>query len=313
VKRKWFGVVLLGLGAFLLVAAVVATTWAPGVVKRTPLDVDQVTHLEGTVKKLDAATGELPENPVKVQSITQADSDASTDDVVVFVQTTCVVMDIDDAPDCVDGDDPRLVDASTDVYATDRVTGEAIADFPGLPEGSVPHEGLVNKWPFDAEKKDYEYWDGTVGHAVPAVYDRTEDLLGIECYVYTIDIADAPIEIADGIDGTYDNHIEIWVEPKTGAIQQQTQDQQRYLDDGTQVLDLKIGFTDDQLQQFKDDADENILLLDLVTVWVPIVGFAGGALCVLAGVLLLLSARRRSGGNGGGNHGAHAEQASVSA
>lgn len=298
-KRKWFGLVLLGLGAFLLVAGVLATAWAPGVVKKTPLDVNQVTHLDGTVKKLDPATGELVENPVKVQSITKADSNASNDQTVVWVQTSCVVIDTDNAPDCVDGDDPRLVSADTDVFATDRVTGLAVADFAGLPDTAVPHEGLVNKWPFDAEKKDYMYWDGTVGKAVPAVYDRTEDVLGIETYVYTIDIADAPIEIADGINGTYDNHVEIYVEPKTGAIQQQTQDQQRYLDDGTQVLDLKIGFTDDQLQQFKDDAKANMLLLSLVTVWMPIVGFVGGALCVLAGVLLLVSANRRSGDSGG--------------
>lgn len=299
-KRKWFGVVLLGLGAFLLVTGVLAVSWAPGMVKKTPLDVNQLTRLDGTVKKLDPSTGDLVENPVKVQSISKTDSDASDDNTVVWVQTACVVIDIDNAPDCVDGDDPRLVSADTDVFATDRVSAEAVPDFPGLPADAVPHEGLVNKWPFDAQKKDYEYWDGTVGKAVPAVYDRTEDLLGIECYVYTIDIKDAPIEIAEGINGTYDNHVEIWVEPKTGAIQQQTQDQQRYLDDGTQVLDLKIGFTDEQMQQFKDDAKSNILLLDLLLVWTPIVGFVGGALCVIAGVLLMLSARRRNGKSGNG-------------
>lgn len=294
-KRKWLGVVLLGLGAFLLMTGVLTTVWAPGVVEKTPLDVNQVTHLDGTVNKLNPETGELEANPVKVQSITKADSDASNGTTVVWVQTTCVVLDINDAPDCVDGKDPRLVDASTDVFATDRHTGEAVADFSGLPADAIPHQGLVNKWPFGAEKKDYEYWDTTTSKAVPAVYDRTDTLLGIECYIYTIDISDAPIQIAEGIDGTYDNHIEIWVEPKTGAIQQQTQDMQQYLDDGTQVIDLKIGFTDEQQKAFADDAKANIMLLDVVTVWMPIVGFAGGALCLIAGALLLLSARRRSG------------------
>ena len=40
------------------------------------------------MKKLNPATGALDEQPVKVQSITQADSDASDNDTVVFVQTT---------------------------------------------------------------------------------------------------------------------------------------------------------------------------------------------------------------------------------
>ena len=294
-KRKVFGFVLLGLGAFLLVTGIIATTWAPGVVKKTPLDVEQFTSLDGVVKKIDLESGELVENPVKVQSITKTDSEASDDETAVWVQTSCVVIDVDDAPDCVDGDDPRLVSASTDVFATDRVTAEAVADFEGLPSDAVPHEGLVNKWPFDAEKKNYDYWDGTTGQAWPAVYTRTDNLLGIDVQVYVITITDAPIEIADGVDGTYDNVIEIWVEPKTGAIQQQTQDQQRYLADGTQVLDLKIGFTDDQQEQFKKDAEENMMLLGIMTFWLPVVGFVGGGLCVVAGGLLLLSARRTNG------------------
>jgi hypothetical protein len=295
VKRKVFGFVLLGLGAFLLVAGVIATTWAPGVVKKTPLDVEQFTSLDGVVKKIDLESGELVENPVKVQSITKTDSEASNDDVVVWVQTSCVVIDVDDAPDCVDGDDPRLVSAGTDVFATDRVSAEALADYDGLPSDAVPHEGLVNKWPFDSEKKNYDYWDGTTGQAWPAVYDRTDSLLGVDVYVYVITISDAPIEIAEGVDGTYDNVVEIWVEPKTGAIQQQTQDQQRYLADGTQVLDLKIGFTEDQQDAFADDAKANMLLLSVITFWLPVVGFVGGGLCVVAGVALLLSARRRNG------------------
>ncbi|GAB2447307.1 hypothetical protein GCM10027062_31230 [Nocardioides hungaricus] len=291
-KRKVFGFVLLGLGAFLLVAGIIATTWAPGVVKKTPLDVEQFTSLDGVVKKIDVETGELVENPVKVQSITKTDSNASTDDVAVWVQTSCVVIDIDDAPDCVDGKDPRLVSADTDVFATDRVTAEAVADFAGLPADAVPHEGLVNKWPFDSEKKDYDYWDDATGQVWPAVYTRTDSLLGVDVYVYTITIGNAPIEIAQGTPGTYDNTIEIWVEPKTGAIQEQTQDQQRYLEDGTQVLDLKIGFTEDQQQAFADDAKANMLLLSIVTFWLPVVGFVGGGLCVVAGGVLLLGARR---------------------
>ncbi|MBI2245328.1 MAG: DUF3068 domain-containing protein [Nocardioides sp.] len=299
-KRKWLGRVLLAVGAFLLVAGVLATVWAPGVVKKTPLDVNQVTHLSGTVQKLDPLTGDFEEKPVKVQSITKTDSEHSDGDIVSWVQTTCVVIDVDDAPDCVDGDDERLVSASTDVFATDRVTALAVNDSDYLPADATPHDGVMNKWPFDAEKTTYPFWDGTAGHAIDAVYDRTETLDGIECYVYKASVTDAPIQIAEGIDGTYDNNVEIWVEPKTGAIQQQTQDQQRYLADGTQVLDLKIGFTDEQIQQFADDAKTNMRTLAILTVWMPIVGFAGGALCVLAGLALLLTARRAAAGGASG-------------
>jgi hypothetical protein len=298
VKRKWFGLVLLGVGAFLLVVGVMATVWAPGVVKKTPLDVNQVTHLDGTVKKLNTETGELEENPVKVESISKADADASTDDVIVWVQSACVVIDIDDAPNCVDGDDERLVSATTDVFASDRVSAEAIPDFDGLPADAVPHEGLVNKWPFDSEKKDYTYWSGTLDRALPAVYKGTEDVAGIETYVYEIKAEDEAIEIADGIPGTYDDVTTIYVEPKTGAIQQQTDSMQQYLEDGTQVVDLNIKFTDEQVDAFAKDAETNMGMLNMMTLWMPIVGYVGGVLCVLAGLALILTDRRRSGGAG---------------
>jgi hypothetical protein len=297
VKRRSFGLVLLGLGTFLLVVGVLATVWAPGMVKKTPLDVDQVTHLDGTVKKLNPETGELEENPVKVESITKTDADASNDDVEAWVQTACVVIDIDDAPNCVDGDDERLVSATTDVFASDRVSAEAIPDYKGMPSDAVPHEGLVNKWPFDSEKKDYTYWNGTLDRALPAVYTGTEDVAGIETYVYEIKAEDESIEIADGIPGTYSDVTTIYVEPKTGAIQQQTESMQQYLDDGTQVVDLDIKFTDEQVDAFADDADTNMGMLSMVTLWMPIVGFVGGVLCVLAGLALLITARRSDGGS----------------
>jgi hypothetical protein len=294
-KRRWLGLLLLGVGAFLLVAGIMATAWVPGVVKKTPLDVNQQTHLDGTVAKIDLETGELVENPVKILDVTQTDSNASDDDVVVWGEKTCVVIDTDNPPDCVDGDDPRLVDASTDVFATDRVTAEAVNDFSGLPADATPHEGLINKWPFDAQKKTYTYWEGMLNEGVPAVYDRTEDVAGIETYVYKVTTTDAKVEIVpdSGIQGTYDDVKEIYVEPKTGAIQQQTESQQRYLEDGTQVLDLNIKFTDEQIQQFKDDAKANMRLLSLLTVWLPIVGYTGGTLCVIAGLAILILGRRR--------------------
>ncbi|WP_269217248.1 DUF3068 domain-containing protein [Nocardioides sp. cx-173] len=287
--RKFLAPILLGLGCLLLVVGLMCLAWAPGQVKKLPLDVVSVTNLSGTVSKQGA-----PESPVKVESITKVDSSASDDETAAWVNTSCVVIDRDDPPSCVDGDDERLVSASTDVFASDRVTALAVSDFEGLPE-ATEHEGLINKWPFGAEKKDYEYWDGTAGAAFPAVYDRTEDVEGVECYVYQVDISDEEIEVAEGVPGTYDQAVEIWVEPTTGAILQQTQDQQRFLEDGTQVLDLKIAFTEDQVKESSSDAKDNVARLNLITKTVPIVGLSAGAILILAGILLLLGARRGRG------------------
>ena len=243
--RKIIALILLGLGSFLLVTAVLATVWAPGVVKKTPIDINTTTVLSGEAQRLDSATGELGDPvDIRIVSITQADGDASDDDVVVFLAGSCVVENEDgNAPDCVDGEDPRLVTADENTFATDRVTALAVDNGDYLPDDSEQYEGLVNKWPFDAEKKTYPYWDGTIGEPVDAVFDGTETIEGVDTYRYKINIEDAPIEVAEGVDGTYTNEVIIWVEPQTGAIQNQSQNQQRYLEDGTQVLNLQAEFT----------------------------------------------------------------------
>ncbi len=298
--RKIIGPILIGLGAFLLVVAVLAVTWLPGAVKKTPLDVNQKTLLSGEVQRLEGDALSAPK-PINVVSLSQTDTDESTDDVVLWRTGACVVVNEDgNAPECVDGKDPRLVSATEDVFATDRVTAEAVPDFKNLPPDAVPHEGLVNKWPFDSEKKDYVYWESTLEKGVPAVFDRTDSIKGIDVYVYTITVADEPIEILDGAMGTYDQKVEIWVEPLTGAIQQQTQDQQRYLEDGTQVLNLQVGFTDGQINAFAEDTKANVRQLTILLDWVPIIGFVGGALCLLGGVALVLTNRRKDAPTRGG-------------
>lgn len=290
---------LFALGAFLLVAGLVALIWAPGVVKKTPLDVNSTTRLEGQVEKLNTSTGDLEQNPAKAESITKADSENSTDSVVLFASSQCLVIDVDDAPDCVDGDDPRLVTASTDTFATDRKTALAV-DSDKLPADAVPHSGLINKWPFDAEKKTYPYWDGAVGDDVPAVFDRTETVRGLEVNVYKVAVQDAEIQIAEGVDGTYDDSKEIWVDPATGSIINQVDDQQRYLASGDKVLDLQLAFTDEQVAANVKDAEDNAASLKLITVWVPVIGIVAGVLLLLAGVLLLRRGSRRDTGGSAG-------------
>ena len=292
--RKIIGPVLLGLGGFLLVAAIICTTWAPGVVKKTPTDVNTTTFLSGTANKLNAATGELESNPINTTSVTMVDSDVSNDDVVAWVNTSCTVIDVDNPPNCVDGDDDRLISATINTFATSRTTGLAVNDEEFRSDDSVPHDGLVNKWPFDSEKKTYPYWDGTAGAAFDAVYDRTENLDGLEVYVYKVSIVDAPIDIAEGVPGTYSSAKEIFVEPGTGAIVNQTEDQQRYLEDGDLVLDLQAAFTDEQQKDDIASAKDNLATVDLILTTVPIVGFVGGILCLLAGALLIFRGRGTS-------------------
>ena len=287
--RNKLGTTLSVIGGFLILVALLGTFYAPGQLFRTPLDVNNTTDLEGS-GTLSGETGDI-----KVWSVTKTDSEKSDDDVVVWVNSSCVVRDEGDIDGCVSADDPqdRLLSASTDNFASDRYTGIAVNDPKYLPAEAEPHEGLVNKWPFESEKKDYPYWDGLAGEAVTATYDRTETVEGLETYVYKVSISDLPIEISDGVPGTYDDEKEIWVEPLTGAIVKQTDSQVRYNEDGEEVIALQISFTDAEVKESVEDAKSNSFLLKLATKTVPLIGFIVGIPMAIAGVALLVMARRR--------------------
>jgi Porin PorA len=291
--RRILAWLLCFLGAFLLVISVLAFTVVPGKAKRTPLNVDTYTYLTGEADKLNFTTGEVEHVPVHYTSHTTVDPDISTDDVVAFVSTTCLNIDENDPPDCLDDTDDRLISNGTDTFATNRVTALAVDDPKFLADGATPHEGLVNKWPFDVEKKTYPYWDGTLGHAVDATYEGTEDIDGLETYVFAVDIPETEAEIAEGTDGLYAHSEKLYIDPVTGSIIKQDVTQSLKLPDGSTVLDLHIVYTDDTIKTNVDDADSNARMLTLLTKVLPWVSLVGGLLALAGGVLLLLSDNKR--------------------
>jgi hypothetical protein len=300
--RKVMGSILLGLGAFLLVAALLGRFWAPGHAERTPLGVDTTTRLSGTAQKLDPATGQVQDLKVKAVSVTKSDDKRSDDDVVAFVDTTCLVKDVGNVPDCVDAKDPqdRLITASTDTFAADRKTAMAVNGKKYVATGAVPHTGLTNKWPFDVQKKTYPFWDDTLATSVPATYAASETVDGLKTYRFDVAVPATDAEVVDGVQGNYQTDKSIWIEPRTGAIIKQTQHEVRTLPNGDPLLDLDLTYTPSTVKAAVDDADTNVSSLRLLTVIIPIVGLVLGLLCLAAGILLVRRpARRRKGSHVG--------------
>src|SRR5690349_17791107 len=130
VAVRKLGMVLAGLGGFLVMLAILAKFYAPGQLMKTPLDVDSTTNAAG-----QAAVGDGATEPVKGTQLTRADSAKSDDDVIVFVSSSCLIFDRDNAPSCVNADDPdqRLITAGVDNFATDRKTALAVNDPKYLP------------------------------------------------------------------------------------------------------------------------------------------------------------------------------------
>ncbi len=276
--RRILGTVLLGLFGFLLLVGLLAQFYAPGALKKTPLDVNTVTNLTGEGSYLGAAT-----TPVSVWQRTQAIGDKSTSSMIVFRNFSCVMKDPDgtapQAPVCLDASDERLISASEDNFATDRTTALAVDD------GGPPHEGLVNKFPFDVEKKTYPFWDGLVGKAVDATFEGEEELNGLNTYKFHVQVDNAQVDIATDTPGSYSDDKMMWVDPVTGSIINQTEHQVRDLPSGDNALDLSIHFTDATVQANVDDAKANGSKLAVIGM-LPLISYILAAIALVVGLIL---------------------------
>ena len=282
--RKTLGFVLLGLAGFLATTALLTIIYVPGQVKKTPLDVNSDTQLTGRAAYLSE-----PMTDVRYLSRTVADGKASDGDVVVFDNLTCLWRAAPDSTGSCPGDDESTISIATDRFATDRVTALAVNDEAYVGAGAEPKEGLINKFPFGVEQKSYQVWDGLLGRTVEAKFDGEEEINGLNTYKFLIEFTDEPAEISEGISGTFSYTKRLWIDPVTGSIIDQSEQQKRVLDSGDNALDLDVSFTDAQVQANVDAAKESGGLLRTLGL-VPWIAFGLAALAALGGIFLVRGA-----------------------
>jgi hypothetical protein len=230
--------------------------------------------------------------PVTYLSLTKVDPDTSDADYVAFVNTKCVNIDVNDPPDCLEGDDDRLIINSIDTFATDRHTAIATNDPQYLANDAVPHEGLVNKWPFNTEKKTYPYWNGRLGTTVEAEYVGTKFYDGLETYEFAVNVDPTPAEVAKGTEGIYSTTENLWIEPRTGSIIDQGGEQVLTLENGDTLLDINVSYTDETVEKNVTDAKENRKTLAFLLDVLPPVGGTLGVFMLMIGGLAVRRARR---------------------
>jgi hypothetical protein len=295
--RRIVGPVLLFLGAFLVAIGLLAKFYVGDALLKTPINVNEVINLQGTAQLPDAK-GKVQTVPVIATSNYLTNTELSDSSVASFENSQCVVKDVGNPVGCPPADDPqgRLLSATTDNFATDRRTAEAVNDPAHLPPNSIQHEGLINKWPFLAEKKTYTYWDDGTQQGVDATYTGTDTLDGHEVYVYGVHVPKTKIEVAAGLKGYYTDDKQVYVDQLTGSVIDQREHQVRTDLEGNPVIDLTIGFTDKQVQSLVDDAKSNGKSLELIRNTVPIVGLVVGIPVFLIGLVLTLRNRRTSSG-----------------
>lgn len=299
--------IMVGLGVFLLVTAGLLRFYAPSRAEKTPLNLD-ITLVATGPAKLASGGGATTDLQLQATRKVRVDSSASDSNVVVILETLCIVKLIDNPPGCVSASDPqnRLVSFTTDRVAADRKTAESVNN-PKYGEyvdsdTSVKHQGLTYKWPFHAKKKSYLFYDPASEHAPTANYLRTEKIEGLNCYVYEAVESNLSVDVAKGIPGTYDDTRTVWVDPVTGTIVKGVEHQVRKLTDGTVALDTTLTFDEKSIKSQADKAKDGRRQIDLLTKWLPLI-------CLILGIGLLVGAffvgrsGRSTDGGGEGRHG----------
>ena len=192
----------MGLGAALLIAALLLSTYTQGKIAKIPLDIDATLVSDGTGTAFDPASllGERfvinEDVPVVMQQQMTVESPANADVVTLQVGTSLRRAD--------QQQDTGLLLAMVDTVTVNRETAMAVSSETN-PGGSVqkpraiedenpptsialPHEGLTYRFPFDTEKKTYQVFDPIAQKAFDANYSGEEDVNGLTAYKFTQNI-----------------------------------------------------------------------------------------------------------------------------
>ena len=208
-----------------------------------------------------------------------------------------------------------------DLVAFDRHTGETVkccdtytstsADDRGVEEkDTIGFEGLYFKFPFQTEKKTYNFWDGSLREAPEIEFKEAETIEGLEVYRFeqvipatTVGNITAPASFfgidEEGdvtLDRVYSNTRTLWIEPETGVIIRGQEDQLSVAEyEGEQVAtltDVTIGYNPETISDNVDTYSALSTQLKLIRIWVPIIGGILGLLLLAAGLVMLRSSRR---------------------
>ena len=197
---------IIGLGAALLIAALLLSTYTSSRITKIPLDIDTTLVSDGNGTALDSASlsgDHLVVNqnvPLVSQQQVSVESPANAD--VVTLQVGSSVRRTDKQKDS------GLLLALVDTVTLNRKTAMAVSDDTHT-GGSVQkpraysdenpptaialrHDGLSYRFPFHTEKKTYPYFDPIAQKPFDVNYDSQEDVNGLTTYRFTQNVGYNP-------------------------------------------------------------------------------------------------------------------------
>ncbi|MEE2035244.1 DUF3068 domain-containing protein [Rhodococcus chondri] len=327
--------ILVGLGAFLLVIAILVPTYTIGKMKTTPLDLEVTTIAEGTGDLLNsrallAGNAQVDRDvPIVAQRYVTTEDPANSE--IMTLQSGQTVRRLD-----MQGDS-GLVTALIDRVTIDRVTAMPVseeeypervstvqtsADAPPTDLGD--RDGLQYKFPFDVKQESYPYYDINARQTFPLNFEGEEELNGLKVYHFRQEVGPIDLSKTDPKATTYklslpastwgvgegdepitmtrwyNNIRDLWVDPVTGVVVKGQEQQDQYYARSADrpevtVLNVTLPFDDQTVENQIARAKDGKDQLALLGRTLPIILGILGVIALIAGFLL----GARSGGKGG--------------
>lgn len=254
--RRTVACVLVGLGAALLVAALMIPTYTVSKVAKTPLDLEITTIAENQPgedslvldsKSLTSGDGAAVVNkdvPLVSQRFVTVEEPSDADEMTLQAGQTLRRTDVQG--------DTGLLTAAIDRVTISRTTGMPVETDPNgsiavtvNKDGSVmepvQHTGIGYRFPIGTEKKTYPYFDINVRKSFDANFIEETEINNMKVYRFqmtapvssTWDVVQSPTNRLTlpaakwGVEGGdtpvtmtryYTNVRDLWVEPQTGTV-----------------------------------------------------------------------------------------------
>jgi Porin PorA len=224
--RGIIGLMLAGLGAFLILVAILLPTWVVGQVVKFPLNEYETATLAASNASYFSATSLSEKTGVSMEATYTIKGDASKGN-----SSTAVWNEYSYVYDLTNH---QPVQQMTRTFAFDRHTGQLVdccgASVNG--DASVRQAGLVGYvFPIGTQKQTYQVFDTTLKKTMPFVYSGTATVHGVQAYEFVesvpptqvgsltvpgsfVEMAAASVTLPE-----FDaEHLIYYVDPETGAL-----------------------------------------------------------------------------------------------
>ncbi|MGI5352258.1 DUF3068 domain-containing protein [Streptomyces sp. CA-250714] len=305
--------ILLGLGIFLLVLSPMLAWYVEPRAKRTPTDVNITSVFTGTGKYFDQQ--ELKTKSGQKLTVTRR----VLGDVAASEKTGRAVWNVSQAidnPKTRKLDDPRKsFQWTTERLVTDRKNNRPVNCCRAKPK-DIAGEAYL-KWPFDVEKRDYAWWDSSLGATVPLHYKGEAKVRGHQGLRFSGTVkptragtrqvpgvlVDRPDSGQVNAEEWYSNSgLDFIVDQRTGRILYAATGPKLVLrapggkaDKVTLLQSNKLAFTKKTQQEAVDLAKDDNSRLRMVGSVAPFGAVTAGGVCAAAGAVLVTRGRPAPG------------------